>query len=90
VFNFPEIPTVHGRDAVWEMKRQAGGTLPEPQRVSGAGIHMPNPSIKPLITAIGITITLVGFIGGSHLPVHLVGLAITLYGIFSWAFEPTG
>jgi hypothetical protein len=72
------------------MKRQAGGTLPEPQHVSGAGIHMPNPSIKPLITAVGVTVTLVGFIGGSHLWVHLVGVAITLYGIFSWAFEPPG
>ncbi len=90
VFNFPEIPTVHGRDALWEMKRAAGGTLPEPQHVSGAGIHMPNPSIKPLIAAIGVTVTLAGFIGGSHLPVHLVGVAILLYGIFSWAFEPTG
>jgi cytochrome c oxidase subunit 1 len=90
VFNFPEIPTVHGRDALWEMKRQAGGTLPEPKHVSGAGIHMPNPSIKPLITAIGVTVTLVGFIGGSHLPVHIVGVLITLYGIFSWAFEPPG
>ena len=36
-FNFAEIPTVHGRDALWELKRERGGTLPEPARVSGWG-----------------------------------------------------
>jgi len=90
VFNFPEIPTTHGRDPLWEAKRAAGGRLPEPVRVSGAGIHMPNPSIKPLITAVGLTVLLGGFIGGPHLWIHLTGLAILLYGIFSWAFEPAG
>ncbi len=89
-FNFATVPTVHGRDALWEMKRQAGGSLPEPVRESGAGIHMPNPSYYPLIAAIGITVTLGGFIGGSHLWVHVVGIVIMLYGIFAWAFEPAG
>ncbi len=90
VFNFATVPHVHGRDALWEMKAQAGGSLPEPKRVSGAGIHMPNPSIKPMITAIGVAVTLGGFIGGSHLWVHVAGVAILLYGIFSWSFEPAG
>jgi cytochrome c oxidase subunit 1 len=89
-FNFAQVPTVHGRDALWEMKRERGGQLPEPQRVSGKGIHMPNPSFRPLIAALGVAVTLGGFIGGSHLPVHLVGLAILFYGVYSWAFEPTG
>ena len=87
-FNFPTLPQVHGRDALWEMKRERGGSVPEPQRVSGAGIHMPNPSIKPLIAAAGVAITLGGFIGGSHLPVHIVGVLVLFYGIYSWAFEP--
>jgi len=89
-FNFAELPRVHSRDALWERKRERGGTLPEPQRVSGQGIHMPNPSFRPVIAAIGVVVTLGGFIGGSHLPVHLVGLAILFYGVFSWAFEPAG
>src|SRR5690348_13879152 len=46
-FNFPEIPVVHSRDPLWETKRERGGQLPEPPRVSGAGIHMPNPSYWP-------------------------------------------
>jgi cytochrome c oxidase subunit 1 len=89
-FNFAELPQVHGRDALWERKREHGGKLPEPQRVSGQGIHMPNPSFRPFIVAVGVAVTLGGFIGGSHLPVHLVGLAILFYGVFSWAFEPAG
>jgi cytochrome c oxidase subunit I len=89
-FNFAQVPTVHGRDALWEMKRERGGQLPEPQRVSGKGIHLPNPSFRPLLAALGVAVTLGGFIGGSHLPVHLVGLAILFYGVFSWAFEPAG
>jgi len=89
-FNFAELPQVHGRDALWERKREHGGQLPEPQRVSGQGIHMPNPSFRPFIVALGVAVTLGGFIGGSHLPVHLVGLAILFYGVFSWAFEPAG
>jgi cytochrome c oxidase subunit 1 len=89
-FNFARVPTVHGRDALWEMKREAGGTLPEPVRESGAGIHMPNPSYYPVIAAIGVTVTLGGFVGGSHLWVHVVGVVIMLYGIFRWAFEPAG
>ena len=48
-------PVVHGRDALWETKRQRGERLlPEPARVSGAGIHMPNPSYWPLVSAVGV------------------------------------
>ena len=89
-FNFPVLPQVHGRDALWEMKREKGGKLPEPQLVDGKGIHMPNPSIYPLVAATGVLVTLGGFIGGSHLSVHIAGVAILLYGVFSWAFEPAG
>ena len=88
VFNFPQVPQVHGRDALWEMKRERGGTLPEPQRVSGAGIHLPNPSFRPLIAAIGVATFLVGFIGQDHLWINLLGAAIVFYGVVSWAFEP--
>jgi cytochrome c oxidase subunit 1 len=88
-FNFAEIPTVHGRDPLWELKRERGGSLPEPAKVSGKGIHMPNPSYWPLVTAIGVMTTLTGFMVGFPY-VNLVGAAILLTGIFSWAFEPAG
>jgi len=88
-FNFAEIPTVHSRDPLWETKRARGGPLPEPALASGKGIHMPNPSFWPLVTAIGVITTLTGFLVGFPY-VNLVGAAILLTGIFSWAFEPAG
>ena len=89
-FNFAVEPTVHGRDALWELKRAAGGTVPEPQRVSGAGVHMPNPSFWPAVAALGVATTLIGFIGGLHLPVTITGVVILFIGVYSWAFEPAG
>jgi cytochrome c oxidase subunit 1 len=88
-FNFPEVPVVHSRDPLWELKRERGGTLPEPVRVSGKGIHLPNPSYWPVVTAIGVMVTLSGFVAGFPY-VNLIGAAILLTGIFKWAFEPTG
>ena len=97
-FNFAEIPTVEARDPLWDQKRSQGRPLPEPPRVSGEGIHLPNPSVKPLITALGIGVFFTGFLLGSpwpipasltiNLPVVLIGFALTAYGILSWAFEP--
>jgi cytochrome c oxidase subunit 1 len=88
-FNFPEVPVVHSRDPLWELKRERGGTLPEPVRVSGKGIHLPNPSYWPVVTAIGVMVTLSGFVAGFPY-VNLIGAAILLTGIFKWAFEPAG
>ena len=91
-FNFAEIPTVHGRDALWELKRERGGTLAEPARVSGAGIHMPNPSYWPLVTAIGI----LGFfvflmvMGQTGIWPVIASFALLLLGVFKWAYEPAG
>ena len=91
-FNFAQIPTVHGRDALWELKRERGGTLPEPARVSGAGIHMPNPSYWPLVTAVAILGFFVTLMMLSHVgiwPVIAFG-ALLFVGVFKWAFEPAG
>jgi cytochrome c oxidase subunit 1 len=95
-WNFAEVPTVHGRDALWELKRARGGRLPEPARVSGKGIHLPNPSYWPAVVAVGILTFLGSFLAYAHtslsihLPITLVGGAITLVGAFKWAFEPAG
>ncbi len=46
-WNFAEVPVVHGRDPLWELKRERGGSLPEPPHVSGAG----HPPAQPLALA---------------------------------------
>jgi cytochrome c oxidase subunit I len=86
-WNFAEVPEVSGRDPLWEWERARGGKLPEPQRVSGKGIHLPNPSYWPIVTAIGILVFFTGFIVGFPY-VNIAGVLVTFIGIYSWAFEP--
>ena len=92
-FNFPTLITVHEKDPLWDMKRAAGvSRMPEPQLVSGKGIHMPGPSWWPLIVACGILIFFIGFMmkdpwAFPFRPVTILGFAITTFGIFKWAYE---
>ena len=89
-FNFPELITVHGRDPLWSMKRENGGRLPEPQRVGGEGIHLPPPSIWPLVCAFGVLAVFLSLM--LHEKTGPVGifLAVSLLflSIYKWAFEP--
>jgi cytochrome c oxidase subunit I len=91
-WNFERVPAVHGRDPLWEAKRERGGPLPEPERVSGKGIHLPNPSYWPLVSAIGITAMMAGLMLIHQLgPWGIIaGAAILFLGVFNWAFEPAG
>jgi cytochrome c oxidase subunit I len=91
-WNFPEVPTVHGRDPLWEAKRERGGRLPEPTPVSGAGIHLPNPSYWPLVAAVGLAGMMTGVLLIQHLGPWgiMAGAAILFFGVFNWAFEPAG
>ena len=93
-FNFAEVPLVESRDPLWEMKRERGGPLPEPARVSGAGIHMPNPSHWPFVCAVGILVFFVGFMfplaTTAQLALSIGGGLLTAFAIFRWAFEPAG
>ena len=41
---------------------RAAGALPEPVAGSGAGIHLPNPSYWPLVTAVGVTAVFIGIL----------------------------
>jgi cytochrome c oxidase subunit 1 len=91
-WNFAEVPQVHGRDPLWEAKRERGGSLPEPPRVSGQGIHLPNPSYWPLVAALGVAGVMVGVMAEPKVgPWGIIaGGLILLIGVFNWAFEPAG
>jgi cytochrome c oxidase subunit I len=91
-FNFAEIPVVHGRDALWEAKRERRGPLPEPPRVSGQGIHMPNPSFWPVVAAVGVLSVFLSLMFLSHFgPLGVVvAVGVLLLGVYMWAFEPAG
>ncbi|MFQ5746396.1 MAG: cytochrome c oxidase subunit I [Gemmatimonadota bacterium] len=80
-YNFRTIPTVHRRDPLWadggvELGATAGG--PEP--------HMPSPSTYPAILALGLVTVAAGAL--TVLPVVFAGVAIVLWGVYGWAFEP--
>ena len=90
-WNFAEIPVVRGRDPLWEAKRQHGGPLPEPPRVSGQGIHLPAPSYWPLVTAISLPLLFTGLMLSPKIGPWgiVVGVALLFFGIFNWLFEPS-
>ena len=64
--------------------------MPEPPRVSGAGIHLPNPSYWPLVAAIGVLTTIAGVMAFPHIGpwVSIAGALILFLGVFKWSFEP--
>ncbi|MDX2191998.1 MAG: cytochrome c oxidase subunit I [Gemmatimonadales bacterium] len=91
VFNFGEVPTVASREPLWDWRRAAGGKLPEPPRVSGAGIHLPPNSFWPLLAAFGVTFIFISFMLMARFgPWPMIASASLLFlSIFNWAFEPT-
>jgi cytochrome c oxidase subunit I len=50
------------------------------------GIHLPDPSIYPMITAVGLTLMAAGVLWGLWL--SGIGVLLLLFGIYAWCFEP--
>ena len=88
-WNFDRLPVVEGRDPLWEEKRKNGGRLPEPVAGTGAGIHLPNPSYWPLVTAVGVTAVFIGILESPRWGPWgiIVAVALLLFGLYSWLFE---
>ena len=102
-YNFAEIPQVKALDDFWHTKyieSETGAPVPvvaggaygdDHDSGEGLGIHLPSPSILPLIAALGPGIMAAGFIYYDNpwlLPLIPVGVVITLVGVFGWALEP--
>jgi cytochrome c oxidase subunit 1 len=88
-WNFDTNPQVHSRDALWEFKREHGGTLPEPTHGTGVGIHLPNPSYWPLVTAFGLLLLNLGIMFSPKTGPWgiFVGTSVLFFGFFQWVFE---
>ena len=82
-YNFAKLPDVAARDDFWNSKYDAKNFVPEPAH---AKVHMPDPSIWPLICAIGVGLMGCGFLIG--LQFLVVGAVVTLVAAFAWGFEP--
>jgi len=52
---------------------------------SGEEIHLPGPSILPVLTAFGVTLVLVGIT--TFIELTIVGALITLYAVGRWIRE---
>jgi heme/copper-type cytochrome/quinol oxidase subunit 1 len=85
VYNFTVIPTVANRLPLWATERH-GAMAPLPDRPP-APIHVPGGSWWPMITAAGLPTMAIGALA-HFLPVVLLGVAVTIVGIYRWAYEP--
>jgi cytochrome c oxidase subunit 1 len=90
VHNFDKTPTVYSDRPVWEKNYGPGPgySLPE----GDEHIHLPPPSIKPLIGAVGVGLFLTSFVllnlTNLALCVTALGLALTFYSFYTWFLEP--
>ena len=87
-YNFVEIPTVTEIDDWWATKRRkervpviAGASEDEEH-----SIHLPQPSYWPIVVSIGLLLGGYGLI--YHYALSVVGVAIALFGVYAWSFEP--
>jgi cytochrome c oxidase subunit 1 len=74
-YNFKQTPLVRGLDALWKEK-MAGNKEMTPAEPIGP-IHMPSPSILPLVMSVGLFIAGYGFMFRTYW-VAIVGIGITL------------
>jgi len=78
-YNFKQTPLVRGLDPLWKEK-MAGNKEMTPAEPIGS-IHMPSPSILPLIFSIGFFIAGFGFMYHTY-SVAIIGLLIMLLSMF--------
>jgi cytochrome c oxidase subunit 1 len=82
VDNFAEIPTVRSRDPFWADKREGRRPAAAPP---AREIHLPPPSIWPLVVAAGILAAAGGAL--THLALVAAGILVVVLGVYRWAFE---
>jgi cytochrome c oxidase subunit 1 len=87
-YNFREIPLVRARDQFWHDKYGYESATPPPvpvHRAHGGEIHMPAPSIYPILLAAGITMCVAGMMIWTR--VAITGFLLTIYCAIAMAFE---
>lgn len=97
--NFAKIPAVRALDDFWHHKyveaetaeavpvvAGASGGGHEPAYGDGHGIHMPSPSVFPLIAALGPPLLAAALMYNVWLTP--IGALVLLVGLYGWALEP--
>ena len=84
-YNFGRVPTVRNREPLW--LEGADEVVAAAQAAPPPNLHMPPPSHWPILTALGICLTLGLFL--THVWfAPIFGLAFTLLCVMNFAFEP--
>jgi cytochrome c oxidase subunit 1 len=78
-YNFAQTPLVRGLDALW-VEKMAGNKEMTPAEPLG-DIHMPSPSILPLVMSLGLFIAGFGFMYHMYTAV-VIGMGITIVCMF--------
>ncbi|MFO7589333.1 MAG: cytochrome c oxidase subunit I [Acidimicrobiia bacterium] len=98
-YNFAEVPEVEARDDFWHRKYteddegrllalpKGGAYGAEQPAHDGHGIHLPSPSIYPLVMAFGLLPIGYAAVYQSIIPL-LIGLVVLLFGMYAWGIEP--
>ena len=91
-YNFAKIPLVRGADPFWLEKMHGNGhMLPAPGQEHHHGppntVHMPRPTMIPLIIAVALLILGYGFIYHA-LVVEIVGFMVLAVGLHRSMFTP--
>jgi cytochrome c oxidase subunit 1 len=90
-YNFRHIPVVRARDQFWREKygyegAAAPSTSPiRPPEEASEEIHLPPPSIYPILIAAGMTMAVVGMMIWTR--IALCGLVLTVFCSIAMAFE---
>jgi cytochrome c oxidase subunit 1 len=98
-YNFAEVPDVESRDDFWHRKYtedDEGHLVPIPSggaygarapSSDGHGIHMPSPSIYPLVVAAGLLPLGYAAVFQSWIPL-IIGVLVLAFGVYAWSIEP--
>jgi cytochrome c oxidase subunit 1 len=66
---------------------KGGAAAAASQSSDGHGIHLPSPSIYPLVLAVGLLPIGYGAVFKSWIPL-IIGVVIIAFGIYAWGIEP--
>lgn len=78
-YNFKQLPLVRSYDAWWNEKQKGNTEMPPAEPVGP--IHMPSPSILPLVMSVGLFAAALGFMY-DHLVIAIGGLVVTFGCMF--------
>ena len=71
--------------AIRSGRRDGGMSLPDEAPPSGEEIHLPGPSILPVLLALGIALTLVGLT--TFVELTVIGALLSIYCVVRWIKE---